>query len=257
MEINAKTAERIIKLRKNISNIEYINELRKASNEKEVDGSAAKEEHERLMSDLNSKGYVFILPFAKKLEAMSEIAGADRGALLNGLRSRAGPVWEKILEKNNLFSFYMNNTLEISLLSNTVNRLPEAEREKVRLAVEAGNIDAEMEIPYLHNEIGKMLNRVGIPCIISNNKITPGKLEDHEVKMTVKDRGIWVPSSQKDMVMASIKEWEAVSTQIQVKNAKRQIMQFEGSDEQEFQTLQLRYLELIKKMDEILLKYGS
>jgi hypothetical protein len=257
MEINAKTAERIIKLRKNISNIEYINELRKAGNGKEVDGSAAKEEHERLMSDLNSKGYVFVLPFAKRLEAMSEIAGADRGALLNGLRSRAGPVWEKILEKNSLFSFYMNNTLEIALLSNTVNRLPEAERERMRLAVEAGNIDAEMEIPYLHKELERMLNRVGIACVSSNNKIMPGKLDDHEVKMTVKDRGIWVPSSQKEMVMASIKEWEAISTQIQVKNAKRQIMQFEGQDEQDFQTLQLRYLELIKKMDEILLKYGS
>ncbi len=257
MEINAKTAERIIKLRKNLSNIEYINELRKSSNEKELDGSATNEEHERLMSGLKSKGYVFVLPFAKRLEEMSNIAGADKNALLNGLRSRAGPVWEKILEKNNLFSFYLNNTLEIALLSNTVNRLPEAEREKMRLAIELGNIDTEIEVPYLQKELEKTLNRVGISCIISNNRITPGKLEDHEVKMTVKDRGIWVPSSQKEMVSASIKEWEAISTQIQVKNAKRQIMQFEGSDEQDFQTLQLRYLELIKKMDEILLKYGS
>jgi hypothetical protein len=257
MEINAKTAERIIKLRKNLSNIEYINELRKAGSEKEVDGSAAKEEYERLVSDLKAKEYTFILPFAKRLDELSEVARADRSALLNGLKSRAGPVWEKILEKNSLFSFYLNSALEIALLSNTVNRLPEAERERMRLAIEAGNIDAEIEIPYLHKEIEKMLNRVGIACVSSNNKITPGKLDDHEVKMTIKDRGIWVPSSQKDMVMASIKEWEAISTQIQVKNAKRQIMQFEGSDEQEFQTLQLRYLELIKKMDEILLKYGS
>jgi hypothetical protein len=123
--------------------------------------------------------------------------------------------------------------------------------------VEAGTLEGEIEVPYLHKELEKMLNRVGIACIAAESRIKPGQLDEHEVKITIKDRGIWVPSSEKDMVIASIKEWEAISTQIQVKNAKRQIMQSEGPEEQEFQTLQLRYLELIKRMDEILSKYGS
>jgi hypothetical protein len=257
MEINAKAAERIIKLKKNLSNIEYINELRKANNGKEVDGVATKEEYDKAIANLQSGGYVFVLPFAKKLNQMSEIAGADKNALLNGLKSKAGPIWEKIMEKNNLFAFYLNNTLEIALLSNTVNRLPEAERDKMKAAVEAGSVGEEIEIPYLHKELEKMMNRVGIACISQDNRIKPGQLDEHEVKIIIKDRGIWVPSSEKEMVIASIKEWEAISTQIQVKNAKRQIMRSEGTEEQEFQTLQLRYLEIIKRMDEILSKYGS
>jgi hypothetical protein len=257
MEADAKAIERIAKLRKNLSNIEYINELRKAGNEKEIDPGEAKAAHDRIVNELSAGGYVVILPFAKKINEISDVARIDKEALLNGLKAKAGPVWEKIIEKNGIFEFYLKNIQEITALSNVVNRLPGAERDRVALAVEAGNLEADMELPYLQKEIEKALNRVGIPCLSNANRICPGKIEDHEIKVVVKDKSVWIPHSQKEIIEAAVKEYESIGVQIQVKNAKRQIMQFEGQDEQDFQTLQLRYLELIKKMDDIITKYGS
>lgn len=256
MEAERKTIERLIKLKKNLSNLEYINEVKK-ENVKPEDVEKLRKDVEEIIRSLKDKGFVVALPFSKKLEDMNSFIKQDKAALANALMSKAGPCWEKIKEKNAIFSFYKDNVKEITELNNILNKLPEAEREKLRVAIEAGDLAEEIILSSHQKEIEKALNRIGIACVSNVNKIMKGQVENREIKISLKDRSIWIPMNEKDMASAIIKEWEAVGVQIQIKNAKRQIMQFDPNEEKEFEGLQLHYLEMIKKVDEIMAKYGS
>jgi len=256
METDAKTIERIIKLRKNLSNMEYINEVKK-ENLKPEEVEKLRKRIEETLAGLKEKGFVVVFPFNKKMEELALSIIQDKTALANSLMSKAGPCWERIKEKNALFTFYLGNIKEITDLNNILNKLPEAEREKMRVAIEAGDLVEEIELSSHQKEMERALNRIGIACVTNNTKILKGQIENREIKIQVKDRGIWIPMNEKDLASSIIKEWEAVGVQIQIKNAKRQIMQFDPNEEKEFEGLQMRYLEMIKKVDEMMAKYGS
>ncbi|MCX6773823.1 MAG: hypothetical protein NTY68_02380 [Candidatus Micrarchaeota archaeon] len=256
MEADKKTVERIIKLRKNLSNMEYINEVKKESASLEKI-EKTKKDIEEILRSLKDRGFVVAFPFSKKMEELALSISQDKTALANSLMSKAGPCWERIKEKNALFAFYLGNAKEITELNNILNKLPEAEREKVRIAIEAGDLVEEIELSSHQKEMEKALNRIGIACVTNANKILKGQIENREMKIYIKDKSVWIPMNEKDIVSSVIKEWEAVGVQIQIKNAKRQIMQFDPNEEKEFEGMQLRYLEMIKKVDEILVKYGS
>jgi len=254
-DVEAKTVERLIKLRKNMSSLEYLSEVKKDAKPERMEKT--RKDIDDILKALKDKGFIVAFPFSRKMDEISKAITQDKAALTNSLMAKAGPCWEKIKEKNAMFVFYLGNVREITDLNNMMNRLPEAEREKIKAAVESGDLAEEIEISSHHKEIEKALNRIGIACVSAANRISKGQAENRETKIFVKDRGLWIPVDQKDMTSAIIKEWEAVGTQIQIKNAKRQIMQFDPGEEKEFEGLQLRYLEMIKKVDDIIAKYGS
>ena len=62
----------------------------------------------------------------------------------------------------------------------------------------------------------------------------------------------WVEKGKADEFKTLLDELNSVKRKIQLLNAERHIREFDEKEEEEFKSIQSRYLELLKKRDELL-----
>ena len=104
--------------------------------------------------------------------------------------------------------------------------------------------------------IAKALTRIGIRTKSNEGMIEKDGDELEEVRFTIDGTPIWVPKEKADEIRNFIKQLNDTSIKVQVKNAEKQVKKFSKEEEEAFDQLQIKYLELIKRKKDIVSMYG-
>ncbi|MBI5051273.1 hypothetical protein HZC08_00795 [Candidatus Micrarchaeota archaeon] len=237
---------RIIELRKKLNETNFkIAALRlKMINSQDLrnEASAIQEEIGKIERELNSGGIEILIPNSDKLEKLnSEIGTYTEQQILEAMGSKAGKLYELLVERAKITKANYGNRYEIAKISLLANKHKEA---KTMLS---GN-NAEMANQKVLEIAQRIVKRLGIAGVSE-----PSIADEAEV--LIDNRKFWVPSALLKQAGENGEKIGRINAKIQLKNAERQVKKFSEEEEKEFEKMQGEYLALLRERDGMIAEY--
>lgn len=203
-----------------------------------------------------------VLPNENVLNATSgALATFSPQQVKEALVARAGPAYELLRQRGAIVRRNHENRLEIAKLAIALARMPSHDRDIVSAAVRAGGFQGSVELAFTNESVVKdaarFLTRCGIGCTASGRGIAADAQPGAEVRMELANRGVWVTGEVKTQLEENLRAISQLTAGIQLKNAERQIKTFNEAEETEFEALQRRYLDLLKRQDDLLREFNE
>jgi len=255
IELNRKVSELSFKrdylIWKNSSNASLISSLSSELSCTELKLNELKEK----FSD-----FKIIFPNQNKLDELNNIyRSLSKDEIYNSVRSKSGENLELIKERAHILKSIFDNRFEIAKLNVLLNSVKiEHEKKNALILVlcenksidESSFADVFSQIDENKLQLLKMLSRVGVGVNLPN-------FNSKEKKVSLGSEIIWVPVDSAKNVELLDKTLSTLIQKIQYINAQRQIKTFSNEEDEEFSSIQLKYLSAIKEKDELLSKFKS
>ncbi len=214
------------------------------------------------MSKLEKAHLELIVPFEEKIEELNrQLGGYTAREIIGALESRSGELYSLLAERGKIIKKNHAARTEIAKLSIVLARLPDGLRDSLKAAVRKGSITEPVLLNGCGSDVSgrmlRLLNRVGVPAVIVEGKLTGEGVTETEVMFRFDSENVWVSKEKQEQLSKNIERMEKISRRIQFKTAERQIRVFEGEEEDNFRNLQKEYLELLKERDSLLDDFRS
>ncbi len=192
-----------------------------------------------------------LIPEIKELSKLNnEIDSLPPFEIINALKERQGIIWEKIMKRRELWERVMFMLDEIAHFIALVKNFEDEDLEIVERILQNGRVNEPIETEHA-DEIAKAIRMLGIPSKVENGTLKEGE-EEKKVLVIHNGKKYWMNETKAKEFGDLVRELESIGLKIQVKNAERQVKRLSEGEEKEFEDLQSKYLELLKKRDAIL-----
>jgi len=194
------------------------------------------------------------------LRLNDSLAGRPAKELAEAMSKRAGDVYGILAVRGALIKRNFENRENIAKLAILMCGLQKDVREALADAVRKGAL--EQPIPILKGEdalggrIAHVLGRLGMPAVIENGSLVKSPVSP-EVVVQIQSRKVWVTPEVNEKLSANIRKIQELSPKIHLKNAVRQIKEFDEAEEKDFVAIQNEYLGLLKEQDELLREFNE
>jgi len=197
------------------------------------------------------------LPNQKKLdEFAASLSTYTPEQMKEALASRSGKAYETLQERGAIVKQNYENRVEIAKLMMEMQKLTADERAGLSGAISDGNVTESILLSSSDDagrvRIARFMRRCGIACMASGKDIVAGEDGWNEVRLIISNRAVWVREDVRAKLEDNLKKTQGVSMKVQLRNAERQVLVFDETQEKDFETLQKEYLELLKEQDELL-----
>ncbi len=250
-----REVKEFIRLRKEKESIELrIKVLKEKGKETDELEKRLEEINDKMSIDVDEK-LLELIPEIKKLNELNkEIDSLPSFEIVNALKEREGPIWEKIMERRRLWERVMFMLDEIAHFIAIVSNLGDDDLEIVERILQNGGIEEPVESESA-DEIAKAIRMLGIPGKVDEGVLKKGD-EERKVLVIYNGKRYWMNETKAKEFEDLVRELESTGLKIQVKNAERQVKKLTEGEEKEFEDLQSKYLELLKKRDALLKEIG-
>ncbi|MDD5340263.1 MAG: hypothetical protein PHV13_03360 [Candidatus ainarchaeum sp.] len=260
MEITPRELARLIELNKKRAELEFRGSALGMDCAAELRSITANADE--IASKARAARVEIILPGEKKLQALgAALSSFSPQQLKEALVGRAGQAYELLVQRGGLVKQNHENRLEIAKLSMALARMPSHDRDMVAAMVRSGSFEGTLQLAFTSEAVvrdtARYLRRCGMGCKASGRSLAADKAPNAEVRMELSNRKVWVSESVRAQLEENLKGIHALTAGIQLKNAERQIKQFSEQEEDEFVTLQRKYLDLLKQQDELLKEFNE
>lgn len=237
--------------------IAYLIEDKKTDDKAAADLKSISQQTEKLMEKFGQANFkAALVSGAKIIELKDKLKKCKKEDTKNALKNKNDAIYELMVAFNKLLKQNFEKREDIAKLNIFVNNLTNNERELVLNIIETCIVTARLSLncskPMKAN-IVKFMNRIGINVSLEGEVI--GIAERHipyEVCVTTPSKRVWVSLENAEKVKTNLQTIQLLSARLQVINAERQLKQFPAEREQEFVSLQEKYLILLKERDELL-----
>ncbi|MBU1165762.1 hypothetical protein KKF81_02355 [Candidatus Micrarchaeota archaeon] len=260
MEVTVTDITKLIVLRKRKAEAEFKIKVLNADCQKELDrmNNNAKE----LEAKLRSCNIEIIYPNQDKLENLSnQLNEHTHPQIKEAIMAKEGQIYETLIEKGEIVKENFINRLEIAKVVLMIAKTGESEQKMITTAVRAGKLNEPMIIDSLseinRKNLARFLNRCGIHCRLTDNQLAPDNGNDEETRVELRTRHVWVNQEIKEKLELNLKRITEITPPIQLKNAQRHVKIFSDEEENEFNSLQKEYLELLKEQDGLLTEFDG
>jgi hypothetical protein len=249
MEPTAKNLVRLIELNKRRAELEFKSSVLGQECKKELDEVAA--EAVKLAS------IAIILPNQKKLdEFTASLSTYTPEQMKEAISGRSGKAYETLQERGAIVKANYENRVEIAKLLIEMQKLSVDERTRLAGAISEGVVTETIPLGSVDDagrvRIARFMRRCGIGCMISEKDLVSGADGWNEVRLLISNRAVWVNEDVRTKLEANLKKTQGISMKVQLRNAERQVLVFNETQEKDFESLQKEYLELLKEQDELL-----
>ncbi|MDD5337620.1 MAG: hypothetical protein PHS02_04005 [Candidatus ainarchaeum sp.] len=173
------------------------------------------------------------------------------------MESKSGELYALMEERGALTKENYGRRREIAALMDLANSFPSKIRDEIAEIVRRGELD-ELDGSVLDDrnreKLFKLLNRCGIGCSLSGYSLLPpgkGRVEWNEARVELNGLCAWVEPEKVHEIEKFGKEIVATGNEIQVMNAERQVKKFGSGEEKKFEELQKKYLEMVKRRNQL------
>jgi len=231
--------------------IECDNELDRVRKEADAASNSAK-----------TAGIEIVFPNQNRLEDLEKmLEGTGPEQKKEAISSKSGETFELLSKRADIAGANYENRYEVAKIAHIISKMDEIEKTKIRDAIRSGSVEEQLKIGSLDEKkrqmLAKSLNRCGIKCTVIEAELAPTDAEEDEISIKIENKKVWVNKDTMEHLENNIKRIEVVGSELQVRNAKRQVIEFNEEDEAKYSELQQEYLELLKKQDELLHDYHN
>lgn len=210
----------------------------------------------------SSEGIDLVLPNQARIEDLeSSLKDIPAQDIKEGLKNKSGDAYSFLSERASLFQSSSNNRFEIAKLMILISRMDEVERANLANAIRDGKIGEPLKVGSLKEEerlkLARFLFRCGIPCFLEDAEIKEGEPEQKDMPLRIENRTIWVDEETRKLLEENMRKMEVLGSQLQVRNAKRHVMEFSQEEEDKYAAMQAEYLGLLKQKDKLLESYDA
>jgi hypothetical protein len=251
----SKKVVALIKLKKKIAELNLLSsyfsingENTKAANVKR-ELSSLDQELEELEKQLDN----IVLPFSNRLKELNKaLADYSEKEIIESLKTKTGELYSLLVKRGEIIRIHDKRANEIGKL-NEFLMFYDGNKDKIRKAIEDGSFEETIEVSdeSKAKTLAILLNRMNIFCKVEGNKLVPAKENHYEDLVEFENECFWVKKGKVDEFKTLLAELNSIKRKIQLLNAERQIRKFSEGEEAEFIATQSRYLELLKKRDEL------
>lgn len=199
-----------------------------------------------------------IHPNQAKLDELAKVLdGFSPQEIKESIKARSGRPYEVLQERGTVVKSNQENRFEIAKIWLMAVRMKPEERAWMFGALASGAVESAVEIESLDEasvkRLARFMQRCGIECDASGKSLAPAdEAPEKEVRMEVSNRNVWVSETVVPQLKDNLMKIQSLNSRIQLKNAERQIKNFNDEEEQDFASLQRQYLDLLKEQDELL-----
>lgn len=211
---------------------------------------------EEKLKELEKKlcAFTLVLPDQNKLDELNKkLSSFDKEKLYEAMRDKEGEVFELIKERGELLKEIYLRKEEIAKLNFLSNGLKGKENISSLMKDKENFSDSSLlkiKDKKMQKELLRLFKRIGF-------KVSKENLTIEEEKVPVGSKYVWVPVAMISKIKDLNKNLEELSRKIQYTNAQKQIKEFSDSEEKEFQSMQSKYLSLLKEQDKILTNFDD
>ncbi len=231
--------------------IECDNELERVRKEAEVVSNIAK-----------TAGIEIIFPNQNRvgdLEKMLE--GTTPEQKKEAIANKSGETFDLLSKRAEIAGTNYENRYEVAKIAHIISKMDEIEKAKIKEAIAEGSFEEQLKIGSLdekkRQKLARSLNRCGIKCAVTEAELVPTDPGEDEISIKIENRKVWVNKETMEHLENNLKRIEVIGSELQVRNAKRQVLEFSEEEEQKYAEFQQEYLELLKKQDELLHEYHN
>lgn len=204
----------------------------------------------------NTSGLKMALPHEKRLEDIQQqllpLPGED---LVQAIASRQGEVYSAVRGRWQLLCEQAENRDAIAKLNLMLQRLGYERCMRLIGAVRLGAIAepiALTDFPPADQEwLVRLLGRLRIPAMLEGGHLVPTPILPELVRIIFQGAAFWLSPSEAGQLKGITGELGLVSRKLQSYTAQRQARSLEPEQEKDFESVQVRYLELMKARDGI------
>jgi len=245
MELNKRKAE--FEFKKSVFGSDHDKEL-------EAVRSGAAE----LAGRARAAGIETIQPCQSKLDELARLLdGFSPQEIKDSIKARSGRPYELLHERGVIVKSNHDNRLETAKIWLLAARMKPDDRKRLLDTLAAGAVASQLAFECLDDasvkRLSRFMQRCGIQCSASGKSLDPGQeTQQKEVRVEVSNRNVWVSETVVPQLRDNLAKIYTLNSKIQLKNAERQIKDFNDEEEQDFAALQRQYLDLLKQQDELL-----
>lgn len=216
--------------------------------------SSIEDELESLEKKL--KKFDLVLPDQNKLDELNkELSSLGKEELYELMESKQGEEYNLLKERGELLKQVFENREEIAGLNIMINDLSSKEKKQFLSILRDRSKFSEESFLKLKDEkkrkkLMKLFSRLGF-------SVSGDYIDSEEKKIYVCSKPIWVPVTMLKKIEDLNKNLTELSKKIQLLNAQKQIKVFSENEEKEFESVQTKYLSLLKEQDSILHDFGE
>lgn len=213
-------------------------------------------------SKARSAGVEIVYPNQDRLDGlMGTLKDFTPEQIKEAVSSRSGEAYPLLSERASIAGANHQNSLEIAKLAIVLSKMDEVEGKRLAKAVRSGSFEEPLKVGSLkegeRQKLSRFLCRLGIVCSLDGAELLPLKPAQSEVPMTVENKRVWVDQETSKRLEDNLKSMEQLGSELQVRNAKRHIMDFSEEEEKRYTSLQAEYLGLLKEQDKLLSGYAG
>jgi hypothetical protein len=260
MEMNARELSRLLELNKKKAELEFqrsVLGMKPDSDLSRVSSSVAE-----LSAKARSAGIEVVYPEQKRLDELAkEVDEFPTDALREGLKIKDGKAYQVLKDRGMIIKRNFQNRSEIAKLLILASKMGNEEKGSLLGVIASGALAERLTASSIPEEerkrLARVLRRCGILCQVDGEGLEPvleGVVEK-ELILEMSNRSVWVTEEAKPVLEANLKRIGALNAKIQLKNAERQVKLFSQAEEDDFATMQMEYLDLLKQQDGILKDY--
>jgi hypothetical protein len=258
MEVTAKELVGLIELNKKRAELEFKRTVLGAKCDADI--AAVRKDIESLGAKIG--GMNVILPNQRKLDDLGKVlASYGPSEIKEAIKSKSGPAYDALTQRGQIVKANFENKLEIAKLNLEVSRLKDEDRARALDVLRMGAIFGPFALASADEptiiRIARFLRRCGIPCRRAGMEIIPGGENDSEVRMQITNRIVWVSEETRKKLEQNMSRTQQISMKVQLRNAERQVLVFDDTQERDFASLQQEYLSLLKEQDELLKEFDA
>jgi hypothetical protein len=207
-------------------------------------------------------GIEIIFPNQNRLEDLEKmLEGTSPEQKKEAISSKRGETFDLLSKRAEIAGANYENRYEVAKIAHIISKMDEIEKAKIKEAIVSGTVEEQLKIGSLdekkRQKLARSLNRCGIKCTVAEAELVPTDPGESEISIKIENRKVWVNKDTMEHLENNLKRMEVVGSELQVKNAKRQILEFSEEEETKYSELQQEYLELLKKQDELLHDYHN
>jgi len=211
---------------------------------------------ERISQTIKKTGAIIAMPNEKEIARLNDsLSSCTAQDMLDAMKKKSGDTYSIMVARGALMKKNFENRENIAKLALLTAGLQKDVKEAIAEAVRAGSFDSP--IPLLDsdekagNKIAALLGRLGIMAECTGGALVKAT-NGLELAIKLNNRTVWVTPELHDKLNANLAKIREISPKIQLKNAVRQIKQFDDEEEKEFAAIQGEYLQLLKEQDDLL-----
>lgn len=267
---SADLSEHAMLLRKKTETAFRINFLlRKGSSEQDSHVQSLKKqltEVEDMLGPISKKiekvDILTVVPNRRDIDELtSKIENYSKEQLDEAMKSKSGDVYELLKKRAVYTKSNYENKETVARLTILLNKLARSQSQILKNVIEAGaedDVDLSSINEAQRQDLVTMLGRIGKVAYVTDGRLTLDKKKvdgieylswPGEIKKTVCAKGeaakvLWIPKERDERWEENEKELAEVARKIQIMITKRQAIELDEDQQNEFENLQKRYIEL-------------